>query len=181
MDKSDLIKQINKNETGGKNCQKEILRIACWNIRRGLISKELEIRNILREEMLNILFLTETDTMAISDPKDYQIEGYKTVLPILSSENKKVRIICLIENSISHSVKVRTDNMNDKFPTIWLEHMNPSGQNTTIGGFYREWNNNGEKSVGDQVARIENLTTQIEEVSSETRRVIILGMRICAR
>ena len=36
----------------------------------------LELRNILKTEHIDIMFLTETDTKQITVPKDYQIEGY---------------------------------------------------------------------------------------------------------
>ena len=57
------------------------LRIGSWNIKRGLVTKEIELRDILNEEDLDILFLNETDTKQISKITDYQIDGYETVLP----------------------------------------------------------------------------------------------------
>ena len=39
------------------------LKIGTWNIRRGIIKRELEIAQLLENEGLDILFLTKTDTM----------------------------------------------------------------------------------------------------------------------
>ena len=39
--------------------------MACWNVRRGLIKREKEIEEMLREHQLDILFLVETDTNII--------------------------------------------------------------------------------------------------------------------
>ena len=39
----------------------QLLKICSWNIRRGLTTRELELKNILKSEKLNIMFLVETD------------------------------------------------------------------------------------------------------------------------
>jgi hypothetical protein len=40
----------------------QLLKICSWNIRRGLIKRELELKDMLNSEKLNIMFLVETDT-----------------------------------------------------------------------------------------------------------------------
>ena len=42
--------------------EKRKLNIATWNVRRGLISHENEIRDLLLTEEIDLIFLTETDT-----------------------------------------------------------------------------------------------------------------------
>ena len=41
------------------------LKICCWNIRKGLVKRETELKMLLAEENIDVLFLTETDTKAI--------------------------------------------------------------------------------------------------------------------
>ena len=43
---------------------KKQLLIATWNIRRGLVVRELELKNLLKEEKIDVIFLTETDTLS---------------------------------------------------------------------------------------------------------------------
>ena len=66
---NDLPKQPNEPKP-------KYLKVVSWNIRRGLVTRELELKNILRKEQIDIIFLTEADTRAISTESDYQIEGY---------------------------------------------------------------------------------------------------------
>ena len=56
-----------------QDCQ-ENLKIGSWNIKRGLVTKENEIKLLLKTEKFDILFLNETDTKQILSKKDYQIE-----------------------------------------------------------------------------------------------------------
>jgi hypothetical protein len=56
------------------------LKICSWNIRRGLIKRELELKNILKSEKVNIMFLVETDLTMLNGKEDYKIEGYETIL-----------------------------------------------------------------------------------------------------
>ena len=39
--------------------------------------KEIEITHLLKEEDLDVLFLTEVDSRSLQDEKDYNIQGYK--------------------------------------------------------------------------------------------------------
>ena len=41
------------------------IRTVCWNVRRGLLKREKEIEEMLKEYKLNIMFLVETDTNMI--------------------------------------------------------------------------------------------------------------------
>jgi hypothetical protein len=40
----------------------QLLKICCWNIKRGLIKRELEFKDMLNSEKMNIMFLVKTDT-----------------------------------------------------------------------------------------------------------------------
>ena len=62
-------KSINKKQPNALKC-------ATWNIRRGLIKREIELTDLLRSENLDTIFLTETDIKGISKDEDYLIQGY---------------------------------------------------------------------------------------------------------
>ena len=53
----------------------QLLKICSWNIRRGLIKRELELKDMLNSEKMNIMFLVETDTKLPNGKSDYKIEG----------------------------------------------------------------------------------------------------------
>ena len=52
--------------------QELILNICTWNIKRGLLKRELDIKDLLQKENIDILFLTETDII-IEEEEDYKI------------------------------------------------------------------------------------------------------------
>ena len=60
------------------NTKNELL-CATWNIRRGLITRELELKNL--QKNIDVLFITETDTKNLLKEEDYSIDGYRTVFP----------------------------------------------------------------------------------------------------
>ena len=64
-DPSNNSKNIN---TVKKEAKK--LKICSWNIRRGLVIRETELKEIIKEASLNIIFLVETDTIAVNDEND---------------------------------------------------------------------------------------------------------------
>ena len=121
------------------------LKSGCWNIRRGLIKRELEITNLLTTKKLDIFFLVETDTNMIHSENDYKIKGYKTVFPLKDGNNLKTRMICLTNES-NDNIKTRPDLMDPKFPSIWCEEVREHEKNLLICGFYREWSHEGLKS-----------------------------------
>ena len=56
------------------------VNICAWNISRGLVIREEEIKSLVRLNALNIIFLVETDTSAINSETDYRIPGFKTLI-----------------------------------------------------------------------------------------------------
>ena len=79
-----------------KKISRNDLKIGSWNIKRGLITKENELKALLREEKFDILFLNETDTKNIKSKKDFEIDGFVTILPKIPSETGLVRMISLV-------------------------------------------------------------------------------------
>ena len=90
---------------------KKVLNCCSWNVKAGLIKREIEIRNLLQKHEINILFLNETDTFNIKKESDYKIEGFTTVLQKRESENEKLRLICLESENLANDMKVRNDLM----------------------------------------------------------------------
>ena len=73
--------------------------IACWNIRRGLIKREREIENLLTNETCDLLFLVETDTLLITEEKDYKLIGFTTLFQKKEKISDKTRIILLCKEN----------------------------------------------------------------------------------
>ena len=174
------LKLVIKNEETRQNVNN--LKIGSWNIKRGLITKEIELSEMLNNEDFDIMFLNETDTKQIKSKSDYQLKGYETILPKTSEKNQNIRIICLVKNDLMEATKCCDELMSDGFPSIWLEINLAGMKKTIIGGFYREWSRDGCDSIPEQVKRIEVLTDQFDKASIISNRVIVLGdANLCSR
>jgi hypothetical protein len=97
------------------------LIICTWNIKRGLVKRELEIKELLKREDIDIIFLTETD-IKLSSEDDYQIEGFKTVFQARESQDDVIRLICLIKNKRMSVIRIMDNIMSNSFPSIWLSY-----------------------------------------------------------
>ena len=150
------------------------MKVCCWNIRRGLLKREHEIKNLLTEEDLDVLFLVETDTYAILEEGDYKVTGYKTVFPLKEEKNQKTRIVALIVEE-NKNIKIRQDLMDEKFPSIWLEEERVNESNLLMCGFYREWTQDGERKMKTQIDSIKLFNLQLEKASKENKMVIVQG------
>ena len=95
--------------------------IATWNIRRGLIKHEEELKGMLYNENIDIIVLTETDLKNMDRLQPITIENFMTYLPLQEAEDAKIRIMALVRKELTHSLKLREDLMDPKFPTVWLE------------------------------------------------------------
>ena len=156
-----------------KNVSK--LTIGCWNIRRGILTREMETREILKNEHLNVLFLVETDVILENGKDSYKIENYQTVVTKHESEKEKVRVIGLIEENIVKSTNIREDLMSTNFPSIWIEINREHQKNLLICGFYREWNRDGLKNETDQLNRLKHFSEQIQKATLENKVLVIMG------
>ena len=101
-----------------------------------MLKRELELKNLIESEKIDIMFVTETDTKLLKTEDDYKIKGRYTVIPEMKNTKEQVRIICIVEESMKDRIKVRKDLMS---PSIWLEVERWSRKNVILGGFYREW------------------------------------------
>jgi hypothetical protein len=151
------------------------LKICSWNIRRGLIKRELELKSILKTEKVNIMFLVETDLTMLNGKEDYKIEGYETILQKTDQNTEKIRIIGLVEEEMRNITKVRNE-----FPSIWLEITRSKQKNLLICGFYREWTRNGNNSENEQSVRLKILINQMERATNEKKKLLYCWeMQIC--
>ena len=60
------------------------------------MTRELELRKLLKTEKIDIMFLTETDSRHLTKETDYTLEGYKTVFPKKELGSLPTRIICIL-------------------------------------------------------------------------------------
>ena len=73
------------------------------------------------------------------------------------------------------NIVIRNDLMSSNLPSIWLEYKEPNKEALLIGGFYREWNHKGDTTEAGQVKRMEEFSTQLERISEEKKKCIVLG------
>ena len=140
-----------------------------------MITRELELKQLLINENIDIIFLTETDTNSISNKMDYQIEDYVTILPKMKESNSHLRIICLVKNEVFSQINEVEMLMSPEFPSIWLEYRNQKGTKYLISGFYRGWSNDGVTNEAEQIKRLGIFNQQMELATEKCKRVIILG------
>ena len=94
------------------------------------------MKEIIKENKLNVIFLVETDTAAINKDTDYQIEGFKTLIQNKKLETDQTRIICLVDSQLANHVIIRNDLTSTNFPSLWIEVENDNGKNFICGGVY---------------------------------------------
>ena len=166
----------NKNPTNPlKNNSSKDTNVCCWNIRRGLIIREQELTDIIKVNDLSVVFLVETDSVAINAETDFTISGFKTIIQNKTNITDATRIIGLVRNDLAESVIIRMDLTSKEFPSLWIEIETISGKNVLIGGFYREWAPKQDRSVEAQTTAMKIFTRQIEAASAEHKSIIILG------
>ena len=90
-----------------KKLNNNVLICSTW---RGLIVRDLELRNILKEENINVIFLTETDSKVLKNEERYLINGYKTVFQERKTAQSKLRIVCLVKNSVDQTTNGKSQN-----------------------------------------------------------------------
>ena len=140
-----LIPKSAENEI--KTKKGDMLNCATWNVRRGLVLREIEIKEILVNEKIDIFFLTETDTKSINCETDYKILGFETIFHERKNPNDVLRIICLVKEELMSNLEIRFDLMDCEFPSIWIELKHEHQKSTIFVGFYREWTRNGDNSL----------------------------------
>ena len=169
-----------ENQRTAQNNKKGNLNIATWNIRRGLLSKENELVNLLQSEELDVIVLTETDTKKIN-AQDYKISGYTTHVQSVEGDEDMVRVMALTKDNCGVDFELRTHLMSALFPSIWIEIKEKNGSKTLLGGFYRQWSMEGKLTVPEQVNQMELFSQQIREAANSQEKIIITGdANLCA-
>ena len=159
-----------QSKTGNK-----LINICSWNIRRGLLIREEELKEMIKTKNLNIIFLVETDTTSVNSENDYKVPGFKTIVQNKKKESDVTRVVCLLDEKWATHIIVRTDLTSPDFPSLWVELENDAGKNILCGGFYREWAPKGDKTVEAQVKSMRIFTGQMETASKENKSILILG------
>ena len=169
---STTTSEVPKSSITAKLVNENRISIGCWNIRRGLIKRETEIKNLITEQDLDVLILVETDTNMVTTEKDYMIPGFKTWLPIKKETSDKTRLLMLTKLD-KPKIKIREDLMSADFPSIWIEEDLENVKNLIIGGFYREWSIDGTVSCTNQTKSIRIFGNQIEAATRENKSIIL--------
>lgn len=160
---------------------KSELIICSWNIKKGLIKREEELKEMLKSENIDIIFISETDTKELKTEADYQIAGYKTIFQKRKTDSNILRIICLIKDEIAESITTLDKIMSVDIPSIWIEFKDQKQMKTAIGSFYREWTHEGIKSDEEQTKNMGLFCQQIEACANKYNNLITLGdMNLCS-
>ena len=165
----------NKKANHGNENENRSVNVGCWNIRRGLVIREQELREIIKVCSLDLVFLTETDTTSVNGENDYVIPGFKTLVQKKKDASLPTRIIGLVSEKLKNMVTIRMDLASTDFPSLWVEIENTAGRNFICGGFYREWTPGGERTTTAQIEAIKCFTYQIERAAAENKTVVIVG------
>ena len=143
------------------------LRMASWNICRGLHAKEQEITAILVQNKLDILHLQETDIEGWSS-STFCIPGFIT----FTHEGEKKRAVTLLRNTLGGSVTQRTDLAQGR-PEVWLEFLSSKGKKVIVGNIYRE-HGRGQKGTTNKGLTSE-LADVLQSLAEEGWRLVIAG------
>ena len=123
--KNDKTKPIQKRVDDKNEKSKHSFNTGCWNIRRGLLRREPDLKALLCDHQMDIAFLVETDCKFVNLPEDYYIEGFRTVVQRKNNkEEQPTQIICLIDKKSREKIKIREDLMSNEFPTRSIYQVN---------------------------------------------------------
>jgi hypothetical protein len=150
------------------------INVCCWNI-RGLLIREPELKEIIAQNKINLIYLVETDTTSILSEADFKIPGFKTIIQKNKESPSITRIICLVDEKLSSQIIVRMDLSSQYFPSLWVEVVNRNRANTICGGFYREWMPSGKNSIDAQITAMEVFTEKIERATAKNKAILIMG------
>ena len=158
---------------------KKHLRIGNLNICKGLNNKEAQLLNMIEEEEIDIIGVSETDLKDFDESLPYTLRGFKTFWPLKRSKANMKRMLCFVKQDVE--VKERTDLMSSQISSIWLEHKPVNGKKILLCLTYREFNPcTGEEeidktNVSEQLSRLELFRQQVEKAAKETENIYILG------
>ena len=127
---------------------------------------EHEITELLHNEQLDILFLTETDSYLIDE--EFKILNFIGITHNKSSQRQKTRILALVNDNVWNDIKKRDDLDISNYPIINIETKLKNNKKIIITGLYRQWGNNQEIKM-DQICMI------FDRIGDETSDQIVIG------
>ena len=163
-----------KQDRNANRTNKKELLIGTWNVRRGLIKREIEISKLLQSDDLDILFLTETDVKK-QNVIDYKIKGYSTHIQSVTHDEDLVRVIALTKDNIGIRFELKPDLMQESYPSIWIEIQDKHRSKSLVGGFYRQWSSDGKLTVPEQAKQMELFCNQINRAALSYCKIVITG------
>ena len=129
---------------------------------------------LLREEEIDIMFLTETDT-SLQNAETFNVKGYTTHTQLCGEKKENVRIIALTRDDCGVEILRREDLMSGRYPSVWIELRDKYKSSTIVGGFYRQWKSDKIRSVPDQIEQMLDFCEQIDRAFSPDCKMIITG------
>ena len=152
------------------------MNIAEWNVRHDLLGFETEIKQMLFDKNISVMFFTETDSESIRG--NFNIKDYDTFYPA----NDNVRVVGIARKEPGVQFKMRDDLMSSRFASIWIECITTTSKKFLICGCYREWTVDGDDSINGQKERLNIFIDQINRACEENEKVLILGdMNLCLK
>ena len=152
------------------------LRVASLNICKGLYSKETLLLNLMINEDIDIIGISEADLSFFDEKRPFSLHGYKTFYPILRQDKNIKRLLVFVKQEIE--VEERRDFMLPDISTVWLEYKPHQGKKIMICPKYREFNpltgenDNDKKNIDAQLKRFEIFNNQVEMASKEGNLLI---------
>lgn len=141
-------------------CNREkSLRIGSLNIDRGYFSKENEIKAIIEEEKLDILFLQEINIKDFSD-SSICFPGFNYYV----NSGPVKRTCTLVRQGIFKGEEQL--NPEEKSAQVWLAVEEKSGRKTVLGNIYREWRK-------EEGAVVDNICLKLSKYANG--RVLLAG------
>ena len=140
-----------------------------------------EVESVIKEYKPHIFGVSESYFKKIHDIEDIKIPNYNVFLSkTLENPNLNVSRLAVFVHEELVKANLRTDLMDDKFSSVWLE-VGLKGQKTIlIGNVYREWqyleqNDDNSVTIDAQFDRFERFIEKWELALGTSKECHLLG------
>ena len=123
-----------------------------------------DVTEFLKKNDFDIINMCETDFGSTREAEDFSIDGYKTHASKPNDRTGKVRLVVLIKNEVTKYCRIIGDDGSGYFPALFVDVKYHKSQPYILGGCYREWGAGSEKSIGEQLQRLNHLEDKIESL-----------------
>ena len=179
---SGIIKDVNFNARYvNGNRRGNGIKMGHINLGSGYLMNSMNsIETIIEEYKPHILGISESSLRSHEDQNNAILENYKTFFPkTLQNENLNTSRITVFTHT-DLVVKERSDLMNDRFSSIWLEVGLPRQRKILICNLYREWQYLGQDSraslsTAAQLGRWTSFLEQWEMAAQENKEIHVMG------